>query len=384
MSQRMTDLDLLAEQHLIRGEEELSGWADAARSYAYGKPAAVEGPSVAPEESQNKCSSLAADVQQPAGDSPAPAQRNSQTPEQLADLVQRLGSPIFRERERAVRELRDAIPASLPHILEGLRSNDLETQRRCELMLRQIKAEGLPRLLQGLGDSNVNVQNAAARLLGEIPTRDLLEAASRCAFDLPEAQMRQLRTLILNRSSEEELGRLYGTSTWGRSNVDDQTLRRSLGLALVLNSDNIPELCCHLGRNLFERGAAHYTEAARLLERSLQGQNADRPTDTYFALATLTQIRFNQGDATGWLEIARRYLPSIGGVEHIVPHWVPEAYGGLLRQVDTMLMGQGLSNEQRRQIENLRGETQRLLEDFRRRNPAKVGTDNLPIGRPRR
>ena len=64
-----------------------------------------------------------------------------------ADLVKRLGSGSFAERERAAKELDRLGELALPALEEATRGSDLEAQRRATSLLRRIEERTLAMVL---------------------------------------------------------------------------------------------------------------------------------------------------------------------------------------------------------------------------------------------
>jgi len=93
----------------------------------------------------------------------APQGQDQATPERIRQLLDKLGSEKFAEREKAMKELEAIGPAALPTLRPALKSEDTEVRRRVETLVQKLEDQNLAtdlltakRVRLQLKDSTVN------------------------------------------------------------------------------------------------------------------------------------------------------------------------------------------------------------------------------------
>jgi hypothetical protein len=174
----------------------------------------------------------------------------SPTPANLADpkaktLVQQLGSPRYRERERAATDLIHMGRAAIPALSEGKANPDPEVQARCEQLLPQAKALDLTLRVErfrkdadGKLEHDLPMWKTFREKIGtDIQARNLFGDMLLANGDLLESIEEQPDKLSerVQRRAQELYQELYG-NPWAR-----QQLGEPLG-----NRSSANEVCCLL------------------------------------------------------------------------------------------------------------------------------------------
>jgi hypothetical protein len=272
----------------------------------------------------------------------------------IANHIRNLDHRDFRVREDASNQLARAGAAALPEIYRTLdnRATPIEVRQRCDQLLNNLRHEGFQNLLEGLSHSDTSVRNAAARLVGDISTRDLLEATGRVGSNMTDLQLENLRSVVMSRVGNDA-ARLQLYRERDRSEAGQ---RVDLAVDMLTNPGQVPKTSAELGFRRFSSGNRD-AETRRLLERG--AQQDDCSPNTLYALAHLQN---EQGDREGWLSTTQRLF------EHMQRHGIygpgkpPEPHPGVEvtqltdvfgRQSDEMRNNMVLSPELRDRIQTM-------------------------------
>jgi hypothetical protein len=237
---------------------------------------------------------------------PLDAQAPNQERVAISNHIRNLNSDSASVREQATRELTRLGAAALPQIYATLdnhnRTTSLDVRHRCEQLLVGMRNEGFQNLLDGLSSTDSKVRNAAARLVGDISTRELLESAGRAGLNLTDQQRQNLRPIMIDRCGNNT-DRLREYQGCGRREGD---LRMDLAVDMLMNPPRVPKSAENLGLYLARNNPLAADEARRLLERG--AQQAGCSSD---ALSALAHLQNEQGDREGWLRTAQRLFERI-------------------------------------------------------------------------
>ena len=85
------------------------------------------------------------------------------SPERIARLIGQLGSPQFKERETAMRELDLIGDAALDALRKAAKASDMETLRRAGELVRRIQQRAAAARLLSASEIELNYENATVR-----------------------------------------------------------------------------------------------------------------------------------------------------------------------------------------------------------------------------
>jgi hypothetical protein len=214
------------------------------------------------------------------GFAPRPAAAaDNPTPAAIARMIDRLGSPDFEAREKAVQELEAVGPAALPPLRQAAAGSDPEVRRRAETLVHRLEARALAQKV--LTPTHVRL------VYRDVPVREALEDVQRktgAQFQLHDPD---------NRVAERRLTLDTGdTTVW---EALDQFCRKA-GLieadpaepqqsAAVLGSRRVPFMPPGAGPGLPAAIQLQQMQVARMQMKQLQIQMANAAPGTHFVPA---------------------------------------------------------------------------------------------------
>lgn len=121
----------------------------------------------------------------------------------IADLVKKLGSDDFEQRQKADKELRKIGKAAIPHLEEAARSKDLEVASRARAILRALRGGA-----RASDTIRLTIESDRIELrIGDKVYR--AESAEEFRKNYPEVYDRYVRGLVESESSEDEFDRHF-------------------------------------------------------------------------------------------------------------------------------------------------------------------------------
>jgi len=230
---------------------------------------------------------------------PAFVQSADGPPQENADrsneqLIRRLGSSSYLQRQTASLELQGRGLCALPELLRAHNPNDAEFNARIAQVIDRIGVAAIPMMAAALEGDDPQLRAGATRSAARLPLESILDYVGETTND-PQRLQESRRILSLRQGWEDRASALLVRDNergiFGPSNA--QEFGRAIAAAQLLDSQPIAfHLSLEAGRSLLNSG--NHQEALNSLDRSLttlETNMVNDPGRVLFAVDLAQQLR---------------------------------------------------------------------------------------------